>query len=152
MVSVDPSCISQSRVTFHHEGTKNTKATKAEALALSHEVIGAAIEVHRLVGPGLLESLYEVALCKELWLRNVSVERQISVPVTYKGEVLGCHVKLDLLVDKTVVVEVKAIDKLMSIHTAQLLTYLRFQNLWLGLLINFNVNSLRDGLRRVLNG
>ena len=71
MVRVAPSCISQSRVTFHHKGTKTTKVTKAEALALSHEVIGAAIEVHRLVGPGLLESLYEVALCKELWLRNV---------------------------------------------------------------------------------
>ncbi len=139
-------------VMFHHEGTKSTKGTKATALALSHEIIGSAIEVHRLIGPGLLESVYEVALCKELWLRGIYVERQVSVPVSYKGESLNCHVKLDLLVERSVVVEVKAVDKLVSLHTAQLLTYLRLQKLWLGLLINFNVNSLRDGLRRVLNG
>jgi GxxExxY protein len=139
-------------VTFYHEGTKSTKVTKAAALMLSHKIIGAAIEVHRVIGPGLLESVYEVALCRELWQRGVDVERQVSVPVRYKGETLGCHVKLDLLIGRTVVVEVKAVDKLTSIHTAQLLTYLRLQDLWLGLLINFNVNSLREGLRRVLNG
>ena len=137
---------------FHHEATKSTKGTKASALVLSHAIIGSAIEVHRLMGPGLLESVYEVALCKELWLRGISVERQVSVPVSYKGESLNCEVKLDLLVEKSVVVEVKAVDKLISVHTAQLLTYLRLQDLWLGLLINFNVNSLREGLRRVLNG
>jgi GxxExxY protein len=137
---------------FHHEETKTTKATKASALALSYEIIGSAIEVHRLIGPGLLESVYEVALCKELWLRGISVERQVSVPVSYKGEGLNCEVKLDLLIDKLIIVEVKAVDKLISVHTAQLLTYLRLQNLWLGLLINFNVISLREGLRRVLNG
>lgn len=75
------------RLMFHHEGTKATKAAKASALALSHEIIGSAIEVHRLLGPGLLESVYEVALCKELWLRGVTVERQVSVPVHYKGKV-----------------------------------------------------------------
>jgi len=90
-------------VTFHHEGTKST---------------------------GLLESVYELALCRELWLKGVGVERQVSVPVSYKGKSLDCHVKLDLLIDKSVVVEVKAVDKLTSIHTAQLLTYLRLQNLW----------------------
>lgn len=137
---------------FHHEETKSTKDTKVSALALSYEIIGSAIEVHRLLGPGLLESVYEVALCKELWLRGISVERQVSLPVSYKGDSLKCEVKLDLLIEKTVVVEVKAVDRLVSIHTAQLLTYLRLQNLWLGLLINFNVNSLREGLRRVLNG
>jgi len=72
--------------------------------------------------------------------------------VRYKGAFLDCHIKLDLLVEETVVVEIKSVDKLVSIHTAQLLTYLRLQDLWLGLLINFNVNSLREGLRRVLNG
>ncbi|MBA3444922.1 MAG: GxxExxY protein [Gemmatimonadales bacterium] len=136
-------------VTFHHEGTKSTKSppraergvTKANALGLSHDIIGAAIEVHRVIGPGLLESVYELALCRELWLKGVGVERQVSVPVSYKGKSLDCHVKLDLLIDKSVVVEVKAVDKLTSIHTAQLLTYLRLQNLWLGLLINFNVNA-----------
>jgi GxxExxY protein len=137
---------------FHHGGTKTTKVTKASALSLSYTIIGSAIEVHSLIGPGLLESVYEAALCKELWLRGISVERQVSVPVSYKGESLNCEVKLDLLVEKSVVVEVKSVDKLISVHTAQLLTYLRLQNLWLGLLINFNVNCLKEGLRRVLNG
>ena len=137
---------------FHHEETKSTKDTKASALAMSQVIIGAAIEVHRVIGPGLLESVYEVALCRELWLRGLNVERQVSVPVSYKGQTLDCHVKLDLLIEQSVVVEVKAVDKLVPIHTAQLLTYLRLQNLWLGLLINFNVTSLRAGLRRVLNG
>jgi GxxExxY protein len=137
---------------LHHEGTKDTKNTKESALALSHEIIGAAIEVHRLLGPGLLESIYEAALCRELRIRDITVERQITLPVNYKGEVLECHVKLDLLVERNVIVEVKSLEKLMSVHKAQLLTYLRLQNLWLGLLINFNVEILRDGVRRVLNG
>jgi GxxExxY protein len=141
------------RQMLHHEGTKeNTKDTKAAALLSSHHVIGAAIEVHRLLGPGLLESVYEVALCRELLLREVAFERQVSVPVLYKGEPLNCQVKLDLLVSGNVIVEVKAVEKLMSVHRAQLLTYLRLQDLWLGLLINFNVEVLREGVRRVLNG
>jgi len=139
-------------VTVHHEGTKATKVTKAWALALSHDVIGAAIEVHRLIGPGLLESVYEVALCRELWLRGLAVERQVSVPVNYKGEYLNCHVKLALLVERALIVEVKTVEKIIPVHRAQLLTYLRLQNLWLGLLINFNVEVLRHGVRRVLNG
>jgi GxxExxY protein len=137
---------------LHHEGTKDTKDTKASTLALSHQIIGAAIEVHRLVGPGLLESVYEAALCKELRLRGLLVDRQVVVPVSYKGEILDCHVKLDLLVNRKAIVEVKAVDTLVYVHKAQLLTYLRLQNLWLGLLINFNVEVLRDGVRRVLNG
>jgi GxxExxY protein len=137
---------------LHHEGTKDTKVTKAFSVATSHEVIGAAIEVHRLMGPGLLETVYEVALCKELRVRGIGVERQISVPINYNGEVLDCHMKLDLLVEKTIIVEVKSVEKLIPVHRAQLLTYLRLQDLWLGLLINFNVELLRDGVRRVLNG
>jgi GxxExxY protein len=137
---------------LQHEGTKATKDTKSSALALSHQIIGAAIEVHRLIGPGLLESVYESALCKELRLKGLTVDRQVSVPVNYKGEILDCHVKLDLLVGGTVIVEVKAVETLMYVHKAQLLTYLRLQNLWLGLLINFNVEVLRNGVRRVLNG
>jgi len=137
---------------LHHEGTKDTKGTKASALALSHEIIGAAIEVHRILGPGLLESVYEMALCKELWLRRVSVERERNLPVLYKGGLLDCSVKLDLLVERMVIVEVKSVEKIIHIHRAQLLTYLRLQELWLGLLINFNVEVLRDGVRRVLNG
>jgi GxxExxY protein len=137
---------------LHHEGTKVTKDTKAYALVLSREIIGAAIEVHRLIGPGLLESIYEAALCRELRLRGLLVERQVTLPVSYKGENLECHVKLDVVVERKVIIEIKAVDKLISVHTAQLLTYLRLQDLWLGLLINFNVEVLRDGLRRVLNG
>jgi GxxExxY protein len=137
---------------FHHEGTKTTKDTKASALGLSHKVIGAAIEVHRLLGPGLLESVYEVALCKELWLRRIRFERQVTMPVFYKGIPLESNVKLDLLVDRTIIVEVKSIERLVNVHRAQLLTYLRLRDLWLGLLINFNVEILRDGIRRVLNG
>jgi GxxExxY protein len=118
---------------LQHEGTKVTKNGKSSALALSHEVIGAAIEVHRLLGPGLLESIYELALCRELWLRSISVQRQVSVPVRYKGTPLECSVKLDLLVQRNIIVEVKSIESITKIHKAQLLTYLRLQGLWLGL-------------------
>ena len=134
---------------LHHEGTKDTKAS---SLALSHEVIGAAIEVHRFLGPGLLESVYEVALCRELRLRGIAAERQIEIPIIYKMEVLDCHMKLDVLVEKSIIVEVKSVEKVIAVHKAQLLTYLRLHDLWLGLLINFNVELLRDGVRRVLNG
>jgi len=124
----------------------------ATTLRLSHEIIGAAIEVHRTIGPGLLESVYEAALCRELWLRGFSVEHQVSVPVSYKGANLRCDIRLDLLVERSIIVEVKAVDKLLPIHRAQLLTYLRLRKLWLGLLVNFNIEVLRDGVRRVLNG
>jgi len=140
---------------FYHEGTKDTKDTKnsrVNALAMSHTIIGSAIEVHRYLGPGLLESVYELALCRELWLRGVPVERRIPVPVSYKGHSLDCSLELDLLVNKNIIVEVKAVEKVHPIHKAQLLTYLRLTELWLGLLINFNVQLLHDGVRRVLNG
>lgn len=140
------------KVIIHHEGTKRTKDTKASSLALSHRVIGAAIEVHRVIGPGLLESVYEMALCRELWLRGIEVERQVPVPVQYKGGVLGCDIRLDVVVQQSVILEVKSVDKLTSVHKAQLLTYLRLTDLWLGLLLNFNVEILRHGIRRVLNG
>jgi GxxExxY protein len=111
------------RQMLHHEGTKeNSKNTKAAALLSSHHVIGTAIEVHRLLGPRLLESVYEVALCRELLLRGIAFERELSVPVHYKGESLNCQVKLDLLVAGNVIVEVKAVEKLLSVHRAQLLT------------------------------
>src|SRR5215217_4149711 len=89
-----------SGVLFHHEGTKNTKDSKGYALALSHEIIGSAIEAHRVLGPGLLEVVYETALCKELSRKGIAFERQTSLPVNYKGELLDCHVKLDLLVER----------------------------------------------------
>jgi len=137
---------------IHHEGTKTTKATKVKGLALSHRLIGAAIEVHRLLGPGLLEVVYEEALCKELSLRGIEYQRQLGLPVYYKREMLGCSIKIDLIIDHSVIVELKSVEKLLPIHRSQLLTYLRLQNLWLGLLINFNVEVLRYGIRRILNG
>ncbi len=110
---------------IHHEGTKGTKDTKVSGLGVSEAVVGAAIEVHRHLGPGLLESVYEVALCRELWLRGLRVERQVPVRVSYKGVELGNQVRLDLLINSVVVVEVKSVESLAPIHRAQLLTYLK---------------------------
>jgi GxxExxY protein len=130
----------------------STSDKKAAGLVLSHEVIGAAIEVHRFLGPGLLESVYESALCEELSLRSVGYQRQLGIPLRYKGRRLDCDLKLDLLVEGSLIVEVKALEKVLPIHKAQLLTYLRLQGIAVGLLLNFNVEVLRDGIRRILNG
>ena len=119
---------------------------------LSGAVIGAAIEVHRELGPGLLESAYELALERELGLRKVPVQRQVAVPLEYKGIELGDGFRLDLLVDDALVVEVKAVDRLQPIHEAQLLTYLKLADKRLGLLINFNERTLKEGVKRVANG
>lgn len=136
----------------YHEGTKDTKATKARAMVLSHAIVGAAIEVHRHLGAGLLESIYEAALCQELCLRGLAVERQVGLPIEYKGAPLKVKARLDLIVQRLVVVEVKAVERLLPIHRAQLLTYLRLTNHMVGLLLNFNVEVLRSGVKRVLNG
>ncbi len=120
---------------------------------LSHEIIGAAIEVHKeLGGPGLLESIYEEALCAELTLRNIPYERQIKVPVFYKGRQLKKMFRLDLLVAALVVVEVKAVEQFSPIYLAQCLTQLRTTNKKLGLVINFGEKYVRDGIHRVANG
>jgi GxxExxY protein len=119
---------------------------------LSGDVIGAAIEVHRLLGPGLLESAYELALERELVLRGFSVERQKPVPVEYKGLALGDGFRLDMLVNDRLLVEIKAVDRLLPIHQAQLRTYLRLTDRRFGLLINFNEKVLKDGVKRVANG
>jgi GxxExxY protein len=115
---------------------------------LTKEIIGAAIEVHRALGPGLLESAYEECLCRELSLRGVPFERQVPLPVEFKGLRLDCGYRLDLIVGKTVVVEIKAVESLLSIHDAQLLTYLKLGGWKVGLLINFNVSVLKNGIRR----
>jgi GxxExxY protein len=117
---------------------------------VTHEVIGAAIEVHRLLGPGLLESAYEECLARELILRKLTVERQKPIPVVYKDVKLECGYRIDLLVENRVVVELKSIESLAAIHEAIILTYLRLSGRRLGLLINFNVNVLRDGVRRYI--
>ena len=117
---------------------------------ISHAVIGAAIEVHRLLGPGLLESAYEECLFKELVIRQLKVERQKPIPVVYKGVKLECGYRIDLLVADRVVVELKSIECLAPIHEAVILTYLRLSGRNLGLLINFNVTILKDGIRRYI--
>ncbi len=119
---------------------------------ITETIIGAAIEVHRVLGPGLLESSYEECLCRELTLRRLPFERQRPLPVEYKGVHLDCGYRLDVLVADTVVVEVKAVERVLPIHEAQLLTYLRLGGWKVGLLINFNVPVLKRGIRRcVLN-
>ena len=115
---------------------------------LTHEIIGAAIEVHRLLGPGLLESAYEECLCHELTLRNLGVQRQVPVPVVYKEVKLECGYRLDLVVEKRVILELKSIEAFSPVHEAVMLTYLRLSGFRIGLLINFNVSILKDGIRR----
>jgi GxxExxY protein len=118
---------------------------------LTGAVIGASIEVHKVLGPGLLESTYEECLCHELQLRNISFERQKSLPVEYKGVRLDCGYRLDVVVEDAVILELKACDRLEPIHQAQLLTYLKLANLSVGLLLNFNVPVMKDGILRVVN-
>jgi GxxExxY protein len=117
---------------------------------LTYEVIGAAIEVHRTLGPGLLESAYRECLCRELSLRQFEFQREHGLPLNYKGIQLGCGYRLDVLVADVVVVEIKAVEVLAPIHEAQLLTYLRLGGWKIGLLINFNVVVLKDGIRRLV--
>jgi GxxExxY protein len=119
---------------------------------LSEAVIGACIEVHRRTGPGLLESAYEQCLCRELNLRGIPFQFQVPLPVKYKDTLLDCGYRLDLLIDGRLVVEIKSVEKLLPIHEAQLLTYPRLGGWKVGLLINFIVNKLTDGIvRRVLD-
>jgi len=118
---------------------------------LTHEIIGAAIEVHRMLGPGLLESAYEECLAREFVLRGIPFERQKAVPVVYKDAKLECGYRIDLVVDGRVVVELKAVEALAPIHDAIVLTYLRLSGCKIGLLINFHVPVLKDGIRRLVN-
>ena len=118
---------------------------------LTREVISAAIEVHKTLGPGLLESAYEQCLCHEFDLRGISYERQKELPVEYKGVKLDCGYRLDVLVENRLIVELKACESLEKIHEAQLLTYLKLTNIRIGLLINFNVPVLKDGIKRIAN-
>ena len=124
------------------EGAENT---------ITDRIIGGAIEVHRHLGPGLLESAYEECLCYELSQAGLSFQRQVATPVNYKGLKLDCAYRLDLVVEDSVIVEIKAIDALIPIHSSQLLTYLKSLNKRVGLLINFNVPILKHGLKRIVN-
>jgi GxxExxY protein len=117
---------------------------------LSGKVIGAGIEVHSHLGPGLLESAYEECLSQELVFRGISYERQKPLQIEYKGTSLDCGYRLDLVVEKRIIVEIKAINAIKPIHEAQLLTYLKLAGLNIGLLINFNVPLLKDGIKRLV--
>ena len=120
---------------------------------LSYKIIGAAIEVHRtLGGPGLLESIYEAALCHELTLQGLQIQRQLPVQVIYKGIMIKDPLYVDILVDKKVVIEVKATEKNHPIYETQVLTYLRLSGVKLGLLINFGNSQVKDGIARIVNG
>ena len=122
-----------------------------ELNVLTEAIIGAAIEVHPELGPGLLESAYEECFCYELHLRSLNFQRQVELPVAYKGMKLDCGYRLDIVVENSVVLELKSIEQILPIHHAQLLTYLRLSQKKVGLLINFNVGVLKNGIvRRVL--
>jgi GxxExxY protein len=118
---------------------------------LSSDVIGAAIEVHKNLGPGLLESTYEECLAHELTLRRLSFKRQVPIPIVYKGKRLDCGYRLDSIVEKAMILELKSCEKIEPVHKAQLLTYLKLSDLKLGLLLNFNVPIMKDGIVRVVN-
>jgi GxxExxY protein len=117
---------------------------------LAYAIIGSALEVHKALGPGFLESVYEEALCVELELRRIPFVRQAAVSVAYKGHLVG-EGKVDLLVDDAIVVELKAVEALAGIHDAQVISYLKATGYHLGLLINFNARALKDGLKRLVN-
>ena len=119
--------------------------------SLTDKVIGCAIEVHRSIGPGLLESAYEECLCYELSQSGLEFKRQVPLPVVYKAVRLDCGYKLDIIVENSVILEIKAVEKLVSIHEAQLLSYLRMLDMRLGLLLNFHSAVLKDGIKRIVN-
>lgn len=133
------------RNAFNHE-------SQQMADCVSNNIIGAAIEVHRELGPGLLESTYEQCLAHELKLRDIKVQRQVDLPVEYKGIKAECGYRLDMIVEDMVLVELKAVDAIAPIHKAQVMKYLRHSRLWLGLLSNFNVPLLKDGITRLVCG
>jgi GxxExxY protein len=138
-------------VNTHHGATEALSFSGLLSESLTETIIGAAIEVHRQLGPGLLESVYEECMCEELRLGNVLFKCQIELPVIYKGRETGGRYRIDLVVADEVVVELKAVERLLSVHEAQLLTYVRLTGKRVGLLINFNVSVLHRGImRRVL--
>lgn len=118
--------------------------------SLSRQIIGCAIQVHKILGPGILESAYEECLAYELTTEGLMVQRQKPVPLVYKDIKLECGYRLDILVNQKIVVELKSVESLAPVHEAQILTYMRFAHINLGLLINFNVTSLKNGIKRYI--
>jgi GxxExxY protein len=127
----------------------NHRDTEAQRDDLSEQVIGAAIEIHKILGPGLLESAYEECLCYELESKRIPFQRQVALPVNYKEVSLECGYRMDLVIASKLVVELKTVETLLPIHQAQLLTYLKLSGLHTGLLMNFNVPVLKQGLKRM---
>ena len=131
--------------------SKASTASASDLNQITHGIIAAAIEVHRHLGPGLLESAYQVCVCYELSRMGLSFTREVHLPLSYKGLQLDCSYRIDLLVEDAVLVELKSIEQILPIHSAQLLTYLRASHKPIGLLINFNVLVLKDGIKRIVN-
>jgi GxxExxY protein len=125
---------------------------KEQINSLSGIILDCSIEVHKNLGPGLLESVYEVCLCKELSLKGVKYLRQVALPVNYKNEILDAEYKIDILVENEIIIELKAVEQMHPVYQAQLLTYLKLSDKKLRLLINFNVPRLVDGYKRMLSG
>ena len=133
---------------------RNSRAANVEGLDLNgitHGIIAAAMEVHRQLGPGLLESAYRECVCYELSQMGLAFTREVQLPLSYKGLKLDCSYRIDLLVEDEIVVELKSVEQTLPVHSAQLLTYLKAANKQVGLLINFNVPVLKEGIRRIVN-
>ena len=126
--------------------------TQEERNTISAKILDASIEVHRQLGPGLLETVYEICLVKELNNRGLKCSRQVELPIIYKGEKLDFSFRIDILVEDEIIIELKAVESLLPVHEAQLITYLKLMDKRLGLLINFNVSKLVNGFKRKLNG
>ena len=138
---------------MNHKDTETQSDAQRQKLnELSHRVIGLCMEVHRELGPGLLESAYEEALAYELVQAGIKFERQREAPLVYKGVKLDCGYRVDFLIESELIVELKAVAEILPIHHAQLLTYLKLEHRSLGLLINFNVPTVKNGVRRVVAG
>ena len=133
----------------HHRGTEDAEGP---SIRRSSDILAAAIEVHRRLGPGLLESAYEVCLSREMLFRGIPHRRQVPLPLDYRWMKLDCGYRLDIIAHGSVLIEVKAVAKVLPVHRAQVLTYLKLTGLSLGLLINFNVELLRSGIYRIVNG
>lgn len=125
---------------------------KKKSNELSNKIIGAAIEVHRLLGPGLLESAYEECLCYELSKLLIPFRRQVVLPIQYKDVRLELGYRIDILANELVIIELKSVEKILPIHNAQLKSYLKLSDLWLGMLLNFNVTAMKDGIHRIVYG
>ncbi len=129
----------------------DSNATQTDLNLLTEKIIGCAIEVHKGIGPGLLESAYEECLCYELSQSGLAFRRQVNLPVVYKDVNLECGYRLDLIVEELIIIEIKAVDSILPIHEAQLLSYLRMMDKRVGLILNFHSSIMKYGVRRIVN-